>query len=112
MQAIRQKMPLPGSDPKDSDSSDFHMNFCYIFIVSVCEMYVKLFYIFYGRYFVFFSFLDSPGNICYSKPHKTLRGVDFSRVIFFSPHSSLYCMAFFVEKIGNYRSERKWIRIL
>ena len=46
MQAIRQKMPLPGSDPKDSDSSDFHMNFCYIFIVSVYEMYVKLFYIF------------------------------------------------------------------
>ena len=43
MQAIRQKMPLLGSDPKDSDSSDFHMNFCYIFIVSVYEMYVKLF---------------------------------------------------------------------
>ena len=39
-------MPLPVSDPKDSDSSDFHMNFCYIFIVSVYEMYVKLFYIF------------------------------------------------------------------
>ena len=52
MQAIRQKMPLPGSDPKDSDSSDFHMNFCYIFIVSVYEMYVKLFCIFCDRYFV------------------------------------------------------------
>ena len=57
MQAIRQKMPLPGSDPKDSDSSDFHMNFCYIFIVSVYEMYVKLFYIFLWSVFrlLFFS---------------------------------------------------------